>query len=225
MYSFVIVIYFSIFFYKGISGRTTKLDQFVWLNFQIKFFKNNKFYFQDFKEKFLNSNCIPTDLLFGNQFIRKFKIHYNYKDNTLYSYLNYNSLNNHKIKSIKNKGNNFYLNSLKRKIFKNKFFKGKIKNKFYYKNFSKNRSKNFSNFSKNPKFNKYKNSSNKNSKIYVYVKYLNKSKSKFSSKKFNKNHQDLNNNKKEYSYNFLIYWFLSMKERKIKLKLKMRTQK
>ena len=81
---------------KGISGRTTKLDQFVWLNFQIKFFKNNKFYFQDFKEKFLISNCIPTDLLFGNQFIRKFKIHYNYKNNTLYSYLNYNSLNNQK---------------------------------------------------------------------------------------------------------------------------------
>jgi len=174
---------------KGISGRTTKLGQFVLLNFQIKFFKNNKFYFQDFKEKFLISNCIPTDLLFGNQFIRKFKIHHNYKNNTLYYYLNYNSLNNNKNKYIKNKGNNFYLNSLKRKIFNNKFFKRKIKNKFYYKNFSKNRSKNrsknyskniskkfnlknFSKFSKNPKFNRYKNSINKNSKIYVYVKYF-----------------------------------------------------
>ena len=172
------------------------------------------------------SNCIPTELLFGNQFIRKFKIHYSYKNNTLYSYLNYNSLINHKNKTIKNKGNYFYLNSLKRKIFKNKFFKRKIKNKFYYKNFSKNRSKNNSkniskkfnlknlkNFSKNPKFNKYKNSINKNSKIYVYVKYLNKSKSKFSSKKFNKNHRDLYNNKKEFSYNFLIYCFLSTKDK------------
>ena len=27
---------------KDISGRTIKFDQFVWLNFQIKFFKNNK---------------------------------------------------------------------------------------------------------------------------------------------------------------------------------------
>jgi len=51
---------------KGISGSSTKLDQFVWLNFQIKFFKNNKFYFQDFKEKFLILNSIATDLLFGN---------------------------------------------------------------------------------------------------------------------------------------------------------------
>jgi len=44
------------------------------------------------------------------------------------------------------------------------------------------------------------------------LKYLNKSKSKISSKKFNKNLQDLYNNKKEYSYNFLIYCFLSTKE-------------
>ena len=44
------------------------------------------------------------------------------------------------------------------------------------------------------------------------MKYLNKSKSKISSKKFNKNLQDLYNNKKEYSYNFLIYCFLSTKE-------------
>ena len=101
---------------KDISGRTIKFDQFVWLNFQIIFFKNNKFYFQDFKEKFLISNCIPTDLLFGNQFIRKFKVYY--KNNTLYSNLNYNSLNKIINKSTKNKGNNFYLNSLKRKTFK-----------------------------------------------------------------------------------------------------------
>ena len=62
---------------KKINSQSTVYDQFVWLNFQIKFFKNNKFYFQDFKENFLISNCIPTDLLFGNQFIRKFKVHYN----------------------------------------------------------------------------------------------------------------------------------------------------
>ena len=36
---------------KGISGRTTKLDQFVWLYFQIKFFKIINFIFR--KEKFL----------------------------------------------------------------------------------------------------------------------------------------------------------------------------
>ena len=37
---------------KGISGRTTKLDQFVWLNFQIKIFKNNKFIFKILKKNF-----------------------------------------------------------------------------------------------------------------------------------------------------------------------------
>jgi len=36
---------------KGISRRTTKLDQFVWLYFQIKFFKIINFIFR--KEKFL----------------------------------------------------------------------------------------------------------------------------------------------------------------------------
>jgi len=46
------------------------------------------------------------------------------------------------------KGNNFYLNSLKRKIFKNKFFKRKMNNKFFYKNFSKNSQKIFQNFQK-----------------------------------------------------------------------------
>ena len=54
---------------------------------------------------------------------------------------------------------------------------------------------------------------------FIYVKYLNKFKSKFSFKKLNKNHQDLYNNKKEYSYNFLIYCFLSTKD-KINIKNK-----
>jgi len=104
---------------KGISGSTTKIDQYVWLKFQIKIQKNKKFYFKNYNEKFLITNCIPTDLLFGNQFMRKFKIHYNYDKNILYSYLNYYFSNKNNKNPNKYCKNNLYLQSMKNKILKN----------------------------------------------------------------------------------------------------------
>jgi len=132
---------------KGISGSTTKIDQYVWLKFQIKIQKNKKFYFKNYNEKFLITNCIPTDLLFGNQFMRKFKIHYNYDKNILYSYLNYYFSNKNNKNPNKYCKNNLYLQSMKNKILKNYLLFNKSIKKFNYKKF----------FNKNHYFiNKYK---------------------------------------------------------------------
>eukprot|EP00833_Pecoramyces_ruminatium_P012029 jgi/Orpsp1_1/1186061/evm.model.c7180000096696.1 len=67
---------------KGISGTTTQIDQYVCLHFQLKIFKNNKSYFKNFKEKFLITNCIPTELLFEK----------NKNNSKVYDDFNYNFL-------------------------------------------------------------------------------------------------------------------------------------
>ncbi len=72
-------------FVKGISGTTTKINSYVKLNFQLKIFTKGKFHFIYFKEKFLITDSIPIDLLFGNCFMKNYKIHYNYNNSYLYS--------------------------------------------------------------------------------------------------------------------------------------------
>ena len=83
---------------KGISGTTNSINEFVNLKFQLKIFLKNKFYFITFKEKFLITNNIPLDLLFGNVFMKKYKIHYNYRHNILYSNQGYTKFNNKNLK-------------------------------------------------------------------------------------------------------------------------------
>ena len=78
---------------KGISGITTSIKKYVKLNFQIKLLLNNKFHFTKFNDKFLITDSIPIDLLFGNLFMTKYKIHYSYDKNYLYSSLNKNKFN------------------------------------------------------------------------------------------------------------------------------------
>ena len=92
---------------KGISGSTNSINDFVNLKFQLKILLNNKFYFIKFKENFLITNNIPIDLLFGNNFMKKYKIHYNYNKNLLYSNLNYTKFinKNSKIFDSKNFSN------------------------------------------------------------------------------------------------------------------------
>ena len=77
---------------RGISGITTTIKKFISLNFQLKLLINKKFHYIDFKEKFLITNAIPTDLLFGNLFMSKYKIHYSYDNNYLYSTLKFNEI-------------------------------------------------------------------------------------------------------------------------------------
>ena len=68
---------------KGISGATT-INHFVYLKFQSKICINNSFHIITFKEKFLVTNNIPVDLLLGNQFMKKYQLQFNYKDNFIF---------------------------------------------------------------------------------------------------------------------------------------------
>lgn len=116
---------------NGISG-SIKLDSFVYLNFQFKIYVNRIPFMINYKEKFLVTDQIPTDLLFSNRFMRKFDIHFNYKYNFIYSNFTINKIK----KSIKNisviKINNKYIaknssNLLATKNFIN-FYKSKLNN-------------------------------------------------------------------------------------------------
>jgi len=187
---------------KGISGDTTQIKNYVWLKFQIKINENKRVYFKNFREKFLISNCIPTKLLFGNQFMRKFNIHYDYDKNFLYSYLNSHFYN--KINKNTNKNPQYYsrFNSVIKRFLKNYFLKHKFIKKF---NYTKN-SKNFKNFNQNKL----------NFKLNKYKKFLHKKFNFLTNKIFFKlknNHQNKKykiNNK--FNYNYLIYSFLTNKE-------------
>eukprot|EP00833_Pecoramyces_ruminatium_P006824 jgi/Orpsp1_1/1180856/evm.model.c7180000074882.1 len=177
---------------KGITGSTTQIDQYVWLTFQLKILKNKKFYFKNYKEKFLITNNIPTDLLFGNRFMRKYNIHYDYDNNTLFSFLNYYffNKNTYNKKSYKNQiSNNPYLKSLKNKVFKSYLAQHYKTNSKYATPYNK------FNHLKTSKLNKF-NSSFKNKKYfnlhYKFKKYENLS--------------------KKYNYHLLIHSFLSQNE-------------
>ena len=153
---------------RGISGITTTIKKFISLNFQLKLLINKKFHYIDFKEKFLITNAIPTDLLFGNLFMSKYKIHYSYDNNYLYSTLKFNE-----IKRKFNFNDSYYINSNS-----NSYLNNKINNK----------NNNYQYFRKNnyisTTINKIKNDINsKNNKI-IFNKKISKNKNKFNNKKF-----------------------------------------
>ena len=85
---------------KGISGDTDPINECVPLKFHLKLSINNKFYFIRFKQNFLVTDHVPTDLLLGNQFMHKFHIHYNYEKNYIYSTISLNHFKNNIIKSF-----------------------------------------------------------------------------------------------------------------------------
>ena len=196
---------------KGISGATTTINQYINLKFQLKLKLNNNFHFVYFEEKFLITDNIPIELLIGNKFMQKYKIHYNYNNNYLYSNLNYSY--------FLNKNKSFSKSILNQKISKNYFYNKKVKKNFINKNLTKNFTKKF-----------YKNSTNKNSSNYNnknnnknfynnhnILQYNNNLYNKFNSN--NKNFNNFNNNKnfsnnKNNSNNKLIvkYNVLSLKD-------------
>lgn len=108
----------------GISGHT-KLNYYIPLIFQFKIYINRIPYLITYKEKFIITDQIPTDFLFSNKFMRKFDIHYNYKNNYIYSNSTFKYikklLKNFSIQKINNKfiiknsSNLFTLNNLKNK--------------------------------------------------------------------------------------------------------------
>ena len=101
---------------KGISGDTDSINRFVSLKFQIKLLINKKFRFIRFKQKFLVSDHLPVDLLLGNQFMEKYKIHYNYRNKYVYSTLSLNHFKDDLIKTFSynknNKSNQYNYNFL-----------------------------------------------------------------------------------------------------------------
>ena len=102
---------------KGISGSTI-INKFINLNFQFLLFIKNKFYLVNFKEKFLVTDKIPTDLLIGNKFMNKYELHYNYKNKSIYTNFNYFQL----IKILRNNNKSKNINYiLLQKIFQEKF--------------------------------------------------------------------------------------------------------
>ena len=111
---------------KGISGSTF-IKEIVVLKFQLRISINNKFYIATFKDGFLVTDKIPTDILLGNKFMNKYEIHFNYKNKFIFSNLNFNLF---KKKSLS-------ITNLNNKI--------NFSNFNYYKNFSKNFSKKFIN--------------------------------------------------------------------------------
>ncbi|ORX86085.1 hypothetical protein BCR32DRAFT_275765 [Anaeromyces robustus] len=56
--------------------------------------------------KILVSDHLPVDLLLGNKFIEKYKIHYNYRNKYVYSTLGLNHFKNELIKTFSNNNNN-----------------------------------------------------------------------------------------------------------------------
>ena len=77
---------------KGISGKTNPIDQYINLKFQLKILVNNKLHLFTFNDNFLITKNIPIDLLFGNEFMRKYQIHYNYYKNLLYLPIGYTKI-------------------------------------------------------------------------------------------------------------------------------------
>ena len=112
----------------GISGSTL-IKEFAFLYFQFKVYINNKPYLVIFKEKFLVTSKIPTELLIGNKFLCKYHLHHDYDKNFIYSSLNYYKFKNllpipNCLHSCCNDGQKF-LNSNK---YKNTYHKNSINN-------------------------------------------------------------------------------------------------
>jgi len=61
------------------------------LKFQLRISIDNKFYIATFKDGFLFTDKIPTDILLGNKFMNKYEVHFNYKNKFIFSNLNFNS--------------------------------------------------------------------------------------------------------------------------------------
>lgn len=156
----------------GISGSTL-INKFTFLHFQFKVCINNKPYIVTFKEKFLITSKIPTDILLGNKFLFKFQLHFNYKNNFIYSSLNLNKFKN-KISSP-NCLQPYKIN------YSNKFNENKNSSAFSSTNYA---SKN-NNFNANIEYNHRKNYSHNNSNNLKY-KYHSNSRDKISliSRKF-----------------------------------------
>ena len=204
---------------KGISGSTNSINDFVNLKFQLKILLNNKFYFIKFKENFLITNNIPIDLLFGNNFMKKYKIHYNYNKNLLYSNLNYSKFINKNSKIFDSKNFSNYSNIFKISEINNNSNNKNInsKNELSYVNSYTNCLKTIKNspnkYSKFQKikfqnFEKFKNSKFKNFEIN-FSTIKNKNSNKFKNHIINNSNKKLNN---DFSYNLLIHSFLSDKE-------------
>jgi len=70
---------------KGITGATTSINKYINLKFSINIIIENKVHLLQFNDNFLISNYNPIDLLFGNQFMKKYFIHYDYDKKILYS--------------------------------------------------------------------------------------------------------------------------------------------
>ena len=136
---------------KGISGSAF-IKEIVVLKFQLRISINNKFYIATFKDGFLVTDKIPTDILLGNKFMNKYEIQFNYKNKFIFSNLNFNSF---KKKSVS-------ITNLNNKI--------NFSNFNYYKNFPKIFSKNF--FNKKPKFLYFLNKLKFNKKQF-HKKYFN----------------------------------------------------
>ncbi len=183
---------------KGISG-TTKLNTYVYLYFSCEIYIDSNIYLVTFKEKFLITDKIPTYLLLGNQFMNKFQLHYSYKNNIIFTDLNF-----------KNFRKKFLLLKNYKKFNKNFIYK-KLDNSNLnkYKNFN---SKNFSNFNKYKNFNiknyvnsnKYKNVKSKNYSNFYNKKFLNKnfdSKENYNNVKSLKPNYIVNSNRKHIQIN------------------------
>ena len=150
---------------KGISG-TTIINEFVELKFKFFVKIQNKFYLLPFKEKFLVTDKIPIDILIGNTFIRKFELHYNYKNNFIYTNMAYTQFC--KLNFSKNFSNSKNYKNFKNKLKNSKIF-ANLNNLNYYvfehnKNFSKlSTNENHTNHNyKNFNNNYYNNNNNRN---------------------------------------------------------------
>jgi len=197
---------------QGISGIDSDINEFAQLKFQLKLLINNQFHFINFKEKFLLTNNIPKDLLFGNIFMNKYELHYSYTKRCMYSSLKYDFKK--KKFNIKNEFKNinleYFISTIMNKFSVNPILSNNEQYSFSKRNnFNSKHNKSFTNF--------YKLSKNIQN-FYLKSKNVIKRRSKFNSNKTkinikNKKNKLLNKNSADqfYHYNYLIHTFLSNK--------------
>ncbi len=198
---------------KGISGITTTLNQYVKLNFILKLLINNKFYFIKFSEKFLVTNAIPTDLLLGNLFMTKYKIHYSYEKNYLYtSFNNKNLKSKFSLDKINHYNNNNNNNNNFRLLDNYNNNDNNNINNFENRDNSFSKNKNFK-FSINNTNNYFRNSNSYLSTFYNKIKENINNKTDGYSKIYNKNNKIKNKCKRKNKFNRkkFIYSFLTNK--------------
>ena len=183
---------------KGISG-TINIDQYVPLYFKLKIYISHSPFMITFKEKFLISNEIPTQLLLGNRFMENYYLHFNYSKKQIFTDLNFNQFK----KKFQNINKNFpYKNFIYTKI---NFTK--ISNFNKYKNFIGN--KNHKNLNKNSKikFTKNENSDIKN--LACVTKSNTRKFNKNFSKNFKRNFRSKFQDSNEFNFNYFINSFLA----------------